>query len=411
MRILVVNHTASVSGAEIALLRLLQGLGVNHELVVACPGEGPLPNALDGAGIARAVIPAAEVSFRPHPVNTPTGIARLGVGGYMVARSARRFGADVVYANTTRAGLMGILSQRFGGPPLVVRVHDHLPTTVAGRAVRTLIARRARAVLAVSDYTADRFNEGLSPPAATRVYNSIDHLRFDPASVAAAPLRDQLRIGGDAVLLGQVAQITEWKGQDIAIRTLGELRRRTVDAHLVLIGDIVFEGKWVRYDNRAYLNSLHRLVDELRVREAVHFLGHRDDVPALFKALDLSLLPSREEPFALAAVESMAMGTPAFVADGGGVAEVVEDGGAGRVLPIDRPQEWADAILAVLSDRRTLERMSIRARGVAAGFCDDAQAGEIAAHLERAAGERPRDRHRRRLAPHHHETSGARWPN
>ena len=48
-----------------------------------------------------------------------------------------------------------------------------------------------------------------------------------------------------------------------------------------------------------YLRDARGPRRELGVGDAVHFLGQRDDVPEIMRALDLSLLPSWEEPFGL----------------------------------------------------------------------------------------------------------------
>ncbi len=389
MRILFANHTGAVSGAEHALLRLLHHLREAHEITVACPGDSPLAQALGAAGITRLSLPVFETSFRPHPVRTPAGIMRLSAGGIMLARHAAQQDTQVLYANTTRAGLMGALARRLGGPPLVVRLHDHLPASAAGRAVRSFTATHASSVLAVSNYTAARFNEGLQSPVATTVPNGIDLNRFDPARVAPAALRAELGLPADALLLGQVAQITPWKGQAEAIRIVAVLRYSGVDAHLVLVGEIAFAGKGVRYDNPSYLKGLHTLVEQLGMGHAVHFLGHRQDVPAVLRAIDLSLLPSDEEPFALAVVESLAMDTPAFVSDQGGAAEIVEDGLSGRVLPRGRVDLWAAAIRELLEDPAALEQMRSRTRSRATRFQELEHAHAIEAHLQQVAASRP----------------------
>lgn len=383
MRVLFANHTASVSGAEHAMLRLLEAVRDEHEVAVACPEAGALPEALERAGIHRLALPAFEASFRPHPLHTPAGIARLAWGGIVLTTLARRLEAQVLYANTTRAALMGGVARRLGGPPLVVRVHDLLPRSAFGWGVRGAIAASADAVLAVSDYAAERFNDGLRHPPATRVYNGFDPARFDPARVPPARLREELGLGPDALLLGQVAQITPWKGQADAIRITSELRRTGVDARLVIVGEIAFAGRQVRYDNTSYLRSLHRLVDELELSGVVQFLGFRQDVPALLRALDLSLLPSWEEPAALAVVESLAMGTPAFVSVPGGAAEIVEDRVSGRALPAGRPEVWAGAIHETLRDPEAYAAMSAQAPKAAARFREQAHAEEIIGHLQR----------------------------
>ncbi|MEA2400319.1 MAG: L-malate glycosyltransferase [Thermoleophilaceae bacterium] len=384
MRILLVNHTGAWSGAEVSLMRLVAGLAEHHELAIACPGEGRLAEEVDGAGVERLSIPAVDASLRLHPIQTPAGMRQLRAGGAALARAAREFRADIVHANTPRVGIMAGMGLRGSGRPFVVRAHEHLPLSTVGRAVRSLIVRTASGVAAVSDFTARRFNEGLPHPVATRVYNSIDQERFDPERVEPAPIRQELGLGARERLIGQVAQITPWKAQDVSIRALAELRARGVDAHLLLVGQVAFGGKHVRFDNHAFLNSLERLVDELSVRHAVHFLGQRDDVPELMRALDLSLLPSWEEPFGLVTVESMALGTPPLVSADGAGPELVDDGVTGVVVAAKRPDLWARAAEELLRDPDRLQLMGERSRGAAARFRDDVHAAEMLAIFERA---------------------------
>jgi glycosyltransferase involved in cell wall biosynthesis len=384
VRILLANHTGAWSGAEVSLMRLVAGLREDHDLAIACPDEGRLAKEIDRAGVQRLSIPAVDASLRLHPLQTPAGVRQLGAGGAGLARAARRFGADIVHANTPRVGIMAGVGLRRGGPPFVVRAHEHLPLSQVGRAVRGLIVRTASGVAAVSDFTATRFNEGLPRPVATRVYNSIDQERFDADRVAPAPIREERELDPDVLLIGQIAQITPWKAQDTSIRVLAELRAGGLDVHLLLIGQVAFGGKRVRFDNHAYLDSLERLVDELDVRHAVHFLGQRDDVPELMRALDLALLPSWEEPFGLVTVESMALGTPPLVSAAGAGPELVDDGVTGRVLAPKRPDLWAHAAAELLRDRDRLELMGERSRPAASRFRDDVHAAGMLAVYERA---------------------------
>jgi glycosyltransferase involved in cell wall biosynthesis len=384
MRLLFANHTSAWSGAEVSLIRVVEGLKDDHEVAVACP-EGPLAEAVERTGVPWLRVPKVDASLRVHPVQTPVGLGQLAAGGVALARVARRFRPEVIHANTPRTGLMGAIALRLGGPPFVVRAHEHIPLTSLGRRVRSVLVRTAAAVVAVSDYTAARFNEGLASPVAIRVYNSIDHVRFDPGRVAPAPLREQLGIAPDAALIGQIAQITPWKGQDTAVRALAGLPGRGIDAHLVLVGQVAFAGKSVRYDNQSFRAELDRLIGDLGVRDAVHFLGQRDDVPEILRALDVSLLPSWEEPFGLVTVESMALGTPPLVSSVGAGPELVEDGVCGRLVPPRRPEAWAAAAGELLEDRQALRRLAERGPAAAARFRDEVHAAEMLAVYERAA--------------------------
>jgi glycosyltransferase involved in cell wall biosynthesis len=371
MKILLVSHTATVGGAEEGLMRLLLALRTDHAVAVACP-PGALARRVEEAGVRSYDLPPFEASLRLHPVHTTAGVGRLAAGAVRLARLARGLQPDLVHANSPRAGLICGPARRLGGPPVVVHVRDDLPPTRAACAVRFCLSRSTDAVIAVSEFAARRFDEGLPRPMATCVYNGIDHSRFDPGLTEPAPVREELDIPGDVALLGQVSQISPWKGQDTAIRALAALRSEGVDAHLLLVGDVTFGGAAVRYDNHAYLSSLHRLAAQLKVGPAVHFTGRRADVPALLQALDLSLLPSENEPFGRSTVESMAMGTPPLVSDTGSGPELVEDGVSGRLLPRDRPERWADAARELLSDAAALAGMGERAREASRRFNDEA---------------------------------------
>ena len=203
------------------------------------------------------------------------------------------------------------------------------------------------------------------------MYNSFDRARFDPDQVEPAGIRERLGIAPEAALLGHIAQITPWKGQDDSIRAVALLNRSGLNAHLLVVGKIAFSGKGVRYDNDAYLQGLHALVAELGVQDKVHFLGQRPDVPEIVQELDLSLLPSWDEPFANVMLESMSMRTPLLVSEVGGGPELVEDGVSGRLLPPKGPQAWASAIADLLTDREALSRMGTAAREATFRFNDE----------------------------------------
>lgn len=394
MRILFVTHTGTWSGAESALLNLIEKVRAEHEVAVACPSGGTVAARMDRAGIRRFTMPAFEASFRLDPVTTPLGAAGYVAAVVGLALAARRFRPDVVHAATVRAGLIAALAIRRGQPPVVVHVHDHLPASSLGRVVRRVIASRSHAVVAVSAFTAHCFDEGLRQPIAVPIYNGIDHLRFDPEQVKPARLRDELGLSADALLLGVVAQITPWKGQDTAIQALAELRRMGHDAHLVIVGRVVFTGRHVAHDNRAFLAELKRLTAELELSGAVHFLGFREDTPALLSALDLLLVPSWGEPFALVVLESMAMHTPVVVTDVGGSAELVQSDDVGRTAPPRAPERWAQAIDELAGDRPGLVALGQRAAGIASRHRDDRHAREMIGIYEwvSGAGARPRGR-------------------
>ncbi len=348
MRVLYVNHTAAVSGAERSLLTLLAGLPPDVQACVATP-PGPLAEAVHGLGVPTSPIASTAGSLRLHPKHTPRALAEMSVASLQVARAARDHRAQVVHANSIRAGLELALAP-VNGAAKVVSVRDCLPASAMTKATMRLIARTSRRVVANSRYTAELVRSAAPSAQLEVLYPAIDVERFDPAQIDRAPARARLgeAAGNGRVVLGVVAQLTPWKGQDTAIEAVGLLREEGVDAHLLLIGSAKFVSRATRFDNEAYVASLRRLIATRGLEDRVTLLGERGDVPDLIRALDVLLLPSHEEPFGRALLEAMALEVPVVATSVGGPPELVREGREGALAPPQDPQAWAGAVRRVL---------------------------------------------------------------
>ena len=388
MRVLYVNHTGVVSGGERSLLILLQALGDRVEPLLATP-PGALADRAEQLGVPTVLITGTAGSLRAHPVHTPRALIEMGLAAGQVRRAARRHRAEVLHANSIRAGLILALARQPAGT--VVHVRDCLPPGALSRSTMRLIAMTASTVLANSQYTASCVS-ALAPRASPQVvYNPVDLARFDPARIDRAAARARLgeELGGDRarrLLLGVLAQITPWKGQDTAIEALRLLVERGVDAQLLLIGSAKFVSRSTRHDNNEYLTRLRASVAAAALEDRVSWLGEREDVPELIRALDLLMLPSREEPFGRALIEAMALGVPVLATNVGGPAEILEDGREGYLLSPDEPAAWAAAARAIIEQPELARRMGEAGRERAQAFTDERHAEAILAVYERARG-------------------------
>jgi glycosyltransferase involved in cell wall biosynthesis len=250
---------------------------------------------------------------------------------------------------------------------------------------------RAGLVIANSQWTAGRLALDGQHAHVEVVANAVELDRFDPCLVSRGQARGRLGLGRGEPVLGVVGQVTPWKAQSDAIRATSQLVSRWPDLKLLVVGSVKFRTGSTRYDNDAYMASLHRLVEELDLRDHVCFLGEREDVPDVLRALDLLLVPSWEEPFGRVVIEAMAMRTPVVATSLGGPAEVIDDGVDGRLLRPCDPGRWARAIEGLLADPGRLEAMGLAGRAKAVKRFDQrSQAARIAELYERllAAGAR-----------------------
>jgi L-malate glycosyltransferase len=343
MRVLYVNHTAELSGAERSLLSLLAALPESVQPRLASP-RGRLQAMVEELGIPVTSIIGTAGSLRLHPLHTPRALAEMALAAAQVRRAARRGHAEILHANSIRAGIVLGLA-RVPRAASVVHVRDCLPAGPLTSATMRLIAATATTVVANSDYTARSVRMAAPDALVEVVHNPVDLERWDPARIDRAAARARLHgVGPEQLLLGVVAQLSPWKGQDTAIEALALLREDGVDAHLLLIGSAKFVSRSTRFDNAAYLERLRALVTERGLEDRVSWLGEREDVPELMRALDVLLLPSWEEPFGRALIEAMALGVPVMATDVGGPREIIEDGREGWLLAPRDPSVWARAI-------------------------------------------------------------------
>ena len=379
MKVLYVNHTSRMSGAELSLLELLAGLPYDVDPIVACP-EGELAEEVRQLALPVVPLPGIGVSFRLHPWHTPWGLAQIGAAAGHLRRLASAYDARLVHANSIRSGLIAGLAASIGGPPAIVHVRDCMPPGRTADLVRGFLRPRVAEVFANSRYTADNYADGASRPPVRVVYNAVDMNRFDPWAVDRSHARTLLGLQPDVLVLGVVSQITPWKAQDDAIRILSAVRADGVDARLLVVGDAKFTVGSIRYDNEVFERSLRRLVSDLRLEESVDFLGDRRDVPEILRALDLVLVPSWEEPFGRIVIEAMAMETPVVATNVGGPREILGGIEAGVLLPPREPERWGREAARLLRDPERRRAMGAHGRAVAAErFTRDAHLAEVLA--------------------------------
>lgn len=108
--------------------------------------------------------------------------------------------------------------------------------------------------------------------------------------------------------------------------------------------------------------ELHSLALELGIDRNVTFVGHREDVENWLQRSKLFVLTSDSEGLSLSLMEAMMCGLPAVVSDVGDLADLVENGVSGYLVPRRSPELFADRLVELLSDDRKRRAFSQAAR-------------------------------------------------
>ena len=330
-----------------------------------------LAELLRGRGHGVEVVTTADSApaAREYPIHwisrrLPRGLRHAAVAS-SIARHARA--SDVVYATSMlgRATLAASVARR----PVVVKLVadeayerarrfglfdgdlDEFQLFEGGLRVRVLRSSRDRALRRVdhlacpSAYLAAlAVGWGVPEERVTVIPNAAP-------SLPALPERDaaRARFGLDRPTLAFAGRVTRQKGLGVALDALAEVD----GVALAVAGD------------GPDLESVRQRASERGLDGRVRFVGllARDDVLALFRAADASLLSSSWENFPHTVVEALAVGTPVVATAVGGVPELVRDGENGLLVPPGDTTALAAAIRRVVAEPGLRERLAKPRRG------------------------------------------------
>jgi glycosyltransferase involved in cell wall biosynthesis len=264
---------------------------------------------------------------------------------------------DLVHAHGQDATILAAAARRVRRVPLIITRHvlDE-PTGDARQRVRArcalLAARNADMVVAVSFAAADWLAQLANIPREKIhvIPNGTDVDRFDRPRLRAERSDLRRKIGlerGDRMILVP-AVLRNGKGHEVLLEALPRIHEYVPTARLFFVGTGTRSG------------ALQTLA--LRYKDAIVFLGQRDDVPELLLASDVVALPSFAEALPTALIEASAAGRPIVASRVGGTPEVVRDKETGLLVPPGDPMALAVAIIDVLTNPAKANRLATAAQ-------------------------------------------------
>jgi glycosyltransferase involved in cell wall biosynthesis len=355
-RVLFVDHTGQIGGAELILLDVVEGRSRSSAFLFE---DGPLRAALIerklnliiskwGRGLSQFRRDSSWLAAVPL-------IARLTAIVTEIARAARSH--DVVYANSQKAFILASIAGLFVRRPLIWHLHDIISADHFGaiqRRTQVLLANaRATKVIVPSQAAAAAFIDAGGRRNLVEVVPN--GLALPPEPRTPGEVRRSLDLP-TRPLVGVFSRLARWKGQHVLLEALASLP----DVGCIVVGDALF-------GEQAYAAELKEMVLARGLAERVHFLGHRNDVPKLMTAVDVVVHPSIDpEPFGRTLVEAMLAGVPVIATNAGAAPDILEGGKAGTLVPPNDAAALARAIAAVLARpamlRDQLEYASARAQ-------------------------------------------------
>ena len=323
------------AGAEVQLSALLKGLGAlpDLDLCAIFLNEGRPAAEAREMGIDVCVFDESRKGFME------------------ILAGARRFLAgkniQVLHSHRYKENLLAALIARKLRIPVHVSSKHGAPEPFAGwrglkqgaiHALDREVARRATdRVISVSDELRAQLIRDIPAEKVVTIHNGIDESRV-ASRFSPAEAKQRLGLAPNAPVVGLAGRLDPIKRLDIFLAAAKQIVAEMPDARFVIAGDGTDAIR------------LRELAASLGMADKVHFLGHRDDIFDVIRALDIFVFCSDHEGLPMALLETLYLGVPVVARPVGGIAEVIQDNVTGVCVRSADPTDLAFACTSLLQD-------------------------------------------------------------
>ena len=325
-------------GVETGTVDMARGLIARGHRAIVISSGGPLVARLEETGAIHYTLPVN----RKNPWVLLPLVKRI-------AEVVESHGVDVIHARSRMPAIVGYLAWREVARKVSFRLggRKKIPcflTTAHGYYSSHLISRImgwGRLVICNSESISRHMRDDFGVPA--------EKIRFIPRGVDLEryhwkdPRREAARGDWQVAAIGRISPI---KGLRELIRAFAVVVKQMPKTKLHIVGSA--ESKHL-----GHLAELKSWVSRLELGESVMFDGYQQDVPSVLHQMDLLVMPSTcEEAFGRILIEAGASGVPVIASRVGGVPEVISERKSGLLVPPGDPLALAQAMLALLKDRK-----------------------------------------------------------
>ncbi len=165
-------------------------------------------------------------------------------------------------------------------------------------------------------------------------------------------LRSAWGISSDELVFGTVGRIDRGKGYEELLTAFEQLVQKKMKVRLVIIGEPTI-------GEPAFAADLHILIKKLGIEKEIIFTGFRSDIPQILSAFDVFVLASYNEAFGYVIVEALVSKLPVIATNTGGVADIIQDGECGLLIPPRDVFSLMNAMQKLYNDEKLRKRFSV----------------------------------------------------
>lgn len=328
--ILYLHAGAEMYGADKILLELVTGLDkTKFRPIVILPTDGILRQKLEEAKIKVHIISYPILRrkyFNPKGIINYAFNYRNQSNAIVKYLNDNNIKVDLLHVNTL-AVLEGIRLKKKLKVPLYWHIHEIIThPQVINKFLCWCINQYAdKAIVVSGPVKRHLISNGVNSKKVVVVHNGIDSNVFSP-DVNSDYLYDEWKIPKNAVKVGMIGRVNNWKGQNDFLDALAPLLNEFNNLYLFLVGS-AFEGQEWR------IKELKQKIASLPHSNRIIFSEFRKDNYAVEHFFDILILPSTlPDPLPTVVLESMGCGRAIIGYAHGGITEMVKDGYNGKLV-------------------------------------------------------------------------------
>ena len=368
MRILYIDPSSNpnhMGGSQKSLLDIMTEMkNRGNEVLLAMPGNGLLTSAAKNRRVITTnfFLPAilfTRISFGNRrffnifaAVYDVLILFLSGLSLYILIRKKK---PDIVHANQMLISIAAGFACKLGKVPCVWHIRenpaDHIPGTVIKTfgIFGTLLSDR---IMVNSQYTANIFRN-------TSLYKKIVVVPIGIENNSNHAVNESLNSKDEHLKSTKVisifGRIIPMKGHEILIKSLKILKEKQLDCKLLVWGHF--------NENDPYYLSLLSLIEEFGLLSDVKFCGFKSGISPIFNVSDIIVSASTEsESFGRTIIEAMAARKPVVATRVGAHPEIIQDDVTGFLVESGNPEQLADRIGLLLTNKELANEMGERGR-------------------------------------------------
>jgi glycosyltransferase involved in cell wall biosynthesis len=358
-KVLIIIDSLGLSGKTVSVVNLALGLDpalCQVELAVFKDDEGSLQQQIIAAGIPL------------HRINCEDGLSLAAI--VRLWQLMRRIKPDVVHCYNPRPILYGALAARIAGCQRIIgslsamasqvpdRDYEFLPQRLStltwkNRLRNRLSARLLNYLCVVSPSLGERFCR----------YNGIatDCLRIVPYGVAipaieesikqtALALRRKFAYDDSDIIVASIGRLIAQKDYAFQLQAFAVAAKQNPQLKMLIVGGgLLYE-------------TIKKLIDELELQGRVLMIGHRDDVPVMYRMLDIFVLTSRFEPYGVGLLEAKAHACPIVATAVNEIPEIIQHNVNGMLVESGDVATLANTVLELAANPEKRQQLASAAR-------------------------------------------------